>query len=236
MSHVIVCHGNSITRGAFSTYDPIYAYPEQLQKFLASQYPGEYTVFNEGTDGIRTPELTAEFAAAVNVHAGPGENIVVVMEGGNDLKNTPSTVAQALTNMTNYFTAASAAGWTVYACTATPRNEAITTSIAAYNAGLRANPSLYCDALIDVAAASELTNPLNTVYFDADGTHFKNAGFTVIALEVLNGLLPGAKARRAQDLVDYRSFLARLMTGAVSGTTLAITRPVPGGPLQFTLT
>jgi lysophospholipase L1-like esterase len=235
MSHVVVCHGNSITDGSFATVH-IYNYPEQLRALLDSMDQGEWTVHNEGTGGLRTPELTAEFAAVVDVHAGAGRNIVVVMEGGNDLKNTPSTVAQALQNMADYYAAASAAGWEVWTCTATPRTEAINSDITTFNAALRANPELYGDELIDVAAAANLTNPADTSYYDADGTHLKNAGFTAIALAVLDALIPGASARAAQDITDHKSFLARLMTGAVAGSTLTITRPVPAGALLFTLT
>jgi hypothetical protein len=237
MSHVIVCHGNSITRGAFSTYDPIYAYPQQLQKFLTSQYPGEYTVFNAGTDGIRLPAMLSEFSAVVNVRAGAGQNIVIMQELGNTLQ-TPKTAQQVIDDALAYCAAAQAAGWTVYICTATPRATwgADQTTLNTINAYVRANFLQFGSRLIDLALVSELTTPTNLTYYDADGTHLKNAGFTSMALAVLDGVAPGGKARQAQDTVDYKSFLARLMIGAVSGTALAITRPVPGGPLVFTLT
>jgi lysophospholipase L1-like esterase len=236
MSNVLVCHGNSITDGSFATVH-IYTYPEQLQALLDSHDPSNWTVFNEGTGGHRTPQLTSEFAAVVDVHAGAGENIVIVMEGGNDLKNTPSTVPQALQNMADYYAAASLAGWTVWVCTATPRTEAINSSITTFNAALRANPELYGDALIDMAAADNMSDPSNLTYYDADGTHLKNAGFTSLALQALDQAIPGAKAQAALDILDYQRFLARLMTGLISGTALVVTRPsAPGGPLRFTLT
>jgi hypothetical protein len=233
MSSVLVCHGNSLTRGAFSLLDEVYSYPAQLTRLLASFEPGEWVVHNEGTDGLRLPAMLTEFNTVVNVHAGAGANIVIMQELGNTLQ-TPKTAQQVIDDALAYCNAAQLAGWTVYMCTATPRatwgsHQATLDTINAY---VRANFQDFGSRLIDLAVVQELTDPTNLTYYDGDGTHLKNSGFTAMALAALDVVIPGAKAQHAEDLLDPQRFMSSLMNGLITATEVEITR-IPGGPLHF---
>jgi lysophospholipase L1-like esterase len=218
LSGVVVCHGNSITRGAFSSSDAVWAYPAQLQRLLDLYDPdGDWTVHNEGTDGIQTPALTSEFAAVVHPRAGAGANVVIFHEATNHIKNGGKTAAEALAAVRAYCEAATVLGWTVYVCTGTPRNDAIQPTYDAFNALLRIAAPSFSAALIDLAAHPTLTDPTDRRYFHGDGTHFIDAGFTQIAEASLEPFVPGRIAQRDREVARYRDFLS----GATSGTITA---------------
>lgn len=218
--NIAVCHGNSITRGAFSSDDAVWSYPAQLQRLLDLYDPGNWTVHNEGTDGIQTTALTTEFAAVVDVHAGAGTNVVIVHEATNHIKTGGATAAQALTAIQSYCEAASALGWTVYVCTGTPRDDVIQPTYDAFNVLLRANWATFADALIDLAARSTLTDPTDETYFHSDGTHFIDVGFTEIAEASFEPFMPGRLAQRDREIYRYTAFLADLTVGNIEATTL----------------
>lgn len=218
--NIVVCHGNSITRGAFSSDDAVWAYPAQLQRLLDLYDPGNWTVHNEGTDGIQTPALTTEFAAVVDALAGASTNVVVVHEGTNHLKTGGVTPAQAFAAMQSYCETASGLGWIVYVCTGTTRDEAIAASIETYNVLLRAGYAAFADELIDLAIVPELTDPTDETYFHSDGTHFVDAGFTAIAEASFEPFMPGRLAQRDREIARYSQFLGGIMAGAIEATTL----------------
>lgn len=221
--NIVVCHGNSITRGAFSSNDAVWSYPAQLQALLDRYDAGNWTVHNEGTDGIQTPAMTSEFAAVVHVLAGAGPNFVIIHEATNHLKSGGATPAAALAAIQTYCDAASALGWTVCVCTGTPRDDVIQPNIDAFNVLLRAAWPTFADALIDLAARPALTDPTDETYFHGDGTHFIDVGFTQIAEASLEPLLPGVMARRDREVGRYRDFIAGLMAGTIEATELTET-------------
>lgn len=184
MAGNVVALGNSITlgQGLSAGQD----YPSLLGTALGSSF----AVTNSGQSGFTTAQLTSNFGSLVQSHfnARAARNILLVNEIGNDLVSggggagvneaTAKANMQALIAMGRFY------GWTVLFGTTTPRDAAHFTAgqqTAANNINtfFRSNAS-ESDGIVDFAAATELSDPNSTTYYQ-DGVHPTAAGAAVLA-------------------------------------------------------
>lgn len=163
--------------------------------------------YNVGVGGRTAPVGTVKFAheiAAMFDGLRPGPNVLIAMWITNDERLTQTTLAQLKLDMAAYYATCAAAGVTLVmltapgygsglggapnGCYAAPTGTALSSegvTLVAMNAELRANPALYCDRLIDVAADSRF-DPVtracaNGTFFNSDQTHPTDAGQAAIA-------------------------------------------------------
>lgn len=179
-----MAHGNSITRGFGSSDVTTKSYPPLLQGLLDAAQPGQWVVTRKGFDGFTTPQLTANFAAEVHAlyAASVGRNVVLINEGGNQIKNG-ATVQEAIDSMLAYCSQARDLGWEVWISTATPRvnTTQVMANIAAFNDYLRAHVLDFGSKLVDFAADPSLDDAHDLTFYNPDGIHPTDAGYAAIA-------------------------------------------------------
>lgn len=111
--------------------------------------------------------------------------VLVLCGGYTDIVGEGQTGAEALADQESYATARRTAGFDkVIACTmtyGTATSAGNITKIGDYNTLVRANSGAPWDGIADFAAQSELSDPSNSTYFDADGLHYKQAGAQIAA-------------------------------------------------------
>lgn len=201
--------GNSLTAGLGSS-DPKFQYPIQVSSNLFTS--GQWWGTNAGV------VAWSDYQVWTNINQGPSAwydstkhtNAAVVWGLTND-KFYGTNNGLALYNFTNLCLSAQSNGFTVYVLTYLSRSDSGTpgtfnTDRADLNAFLRTNfntstvyPQVFrptngvtwANYLVDVAAITAIgTNAAenNTTFFDADKVHMKDAGYTIIATNVANGL------------------------------------------------
>jgi lysophospholipase L1-like esterase len=196
----IVAFGDSITWGAYSSYDPRFlfaaangGYPERLAAGLNVHHaPQRFTVFNEGVPGewasapgtltrLRTT-LTSRQAQAL-----------LLLEGINDLSNDHSVSATAA-GLGQLINAATAMGVPVIVATmfqtyvsTSPEGSLRTNGasrVAAYNQAVRQLAAGRVNVhLLDLEPMMN-----NRSYVGNDGVHLTDAGFEVMASAFMNAL------------------------------------------------
>lgn len=197
---IVVCDGNSLTRGYRSSNPPSTAYP-----FRLSQKSGllTATVYNKGVDGQTTAQMQSDASTDIDpLYNGSVASILVALEVGNHLYFTGDT-ALVYTTFKNYCLSRKAAGWKVIVCTPYAREHSVTNSgvsPAGDNDAVFQTKRLhlvnrirnewrdYADALVDMDANTNLAT-YNTTYWDADKVHLNDAGYQLMADLVYNILI-----------------------------------------------
>ena len=92
------------------------------------------------------------------------------------------SAADAFTGIANYCSARRAVGWTMVQGTI-PVAVSRDTFANALNVLLKANPSAYCDLLVDVAADAHFSGTAytDTTYYNADQLHLNTTGYQLVA-------------------------------------------------------
>jgi hypothetical protein len=184
-----VCDGDSLTYGlGGGGVDPTTPYPTQLASLTG------LSAINIGIGGKTLVAMDADYASHTAPNYSPTSANILVIEGGiNDCYQggTPSGTAAAIRS---YCAKARATGYKVYIMTLTPSlgygwsgsNESLRQAI---NTDRRTNWASYCDGLIDVAASSAMSDPMNSTYFQSDLLHWTTAGNAVVANLVKTAVL-----------------------------------------------
>ena len=105
---------------------------------------------------------------------------MLVWIGANDQAMPISTFTK---DLEFYWQECRAAGFKIIAFTVLPRGDktAYENTRVAINDWIRTNQANYCDGLADVAAAPELQDPTNLIYFNKDQVHLTDAGYGIVA-------------------------------------------------------
>lgn len=189
-SYQVIFDGNSMTDEDSSTY-PSTAF---------AAFGGVAWLYcNFGISGQITPTMTANAPTHIDplYDASLTQNIVIVWEGTNDLKQG-ATAAAAYANLVAYCQARQAAGWTVIILTILPRSGVGTPPTfnadrATINTNIRNNYATFAAAVADVAANTDIGedgDSDNPLYY-SDGTHMTTAGYNIVAgivAATVNGL------------------------------------------------
>lgn len=148
-------------------------------------------IFNVAVAGQTTTQMLANGSTQVDsLFASGKENIVIVLEGTNDLGMLQDATA-VYDNLIAYCNARRAAGFKVVIGTIPPSiffSGTQETRRQTVNTNLRANWATFADALADFAADSRLSNNLNSTYY-TDGTHWTQAGCQAAAEIVAMALI-----------------------------------------------
>lgn len=179
---VVVCDGDSLTRGFAATAG--YEYPTVLAAALGS----DWEIRNFGVDSQTLNAMSSDAVANNDTPfattLGTRKNVLVAWGGTNDLYYGDSA-ATAISDFETYCAARKAAGFKVVACTIIDRTESggswTAADAATFNASVRANYATYADALCDLAADPRLDDYTDSTYYQADGTHLKDAGYAAVA-------------------------------------------------------
>jgi lysophospholipase L1-like esterase len=192
-------------------------YPNQLMALSPWNSNGA-TMVNLATSGQTTEQMIDGGACAMDgsgvrpaattfIDSGLEEgrpNILVAIEGGNELFFKDKTINEAETyaSLVDYYTARRAAGWKVVAGTilyrewtgasVTPGGDTwpeYNAKVDNINALIRANWATFADALADINAAPELDDPTDLTYYVSDQVHPNGAGRAVIASIVSAAIL-----------------------------------------------
>lgn len=201
---VVVCDGDSITRGVGKGVTVNTTYPVDAAFFFPSP---QWSAPNLGQDGETFATMLANFSSVIapyiaTAHSLGFKAIVSCAGGTNDIGLTTTPNPQTLlTTATSYFAAAKAAGadytigWTLMARTAGLASLAVTQSaVLTYNALLRAavaSKSIAIDYLIDTGNDVQVGNPtnvLNATVF-VDGLHPTIYGTQVMGNLLASGVL-----------------------------------------------
>lgn len=175
------CHGNSLTAGQGATAGM--DYPAQLSAAIGANY----YVNNKGTNGFRTPQLTAELPTPKMLVPSQYPSLrrtLIVWELRNQIVEGPATPAQAVASLEAYCQVARSLGWedilvldAIADGTANGMSPAIQ---AETNARLHAVWPSFADQIVKVSEDPRLQNPLNTTYYHADRLHLVDAGYTAV--------------------------------------------------------
>jgi lysophospholipase L1-like esterase len=182
-----------LSRSRVRLIDPFLSYPADLSRDLSNRYrtqqPG---VVNQGSPDETTAaglrRLPGTLAAANNYQ------VMLLMEGANDIPGGPSSFASAVANLRTMIDLAKGAGLRVYLANLPPENASACTGtnvtpgctprgaaapyVAPFNAFLPALAAAEQIPYVDVYAAF---NGDNTTLIDNDGLHPTAAGYQVIA-------------------------------------------------------
>lgn len=186
----LVAEGDSLTAGTGAS--PVAASNWVAQ--LKLQYPG-VTMTNVATSGDKLVDTTIEDATnqlASAISAGRSPRTVTLLMGINDIAvndsvaNIKGYMNSWASGVKSFDASCKVAVATLFAANL---NETFTTRRLELNAFIRTN--LTWDYVVDLAADNRLTNYANTTYFDADGVHLNNAGYSVVA-ELFGSVLSAA--------------------------------------------
>jgi lysophospholipase L1-like esterase len=188
LPHVAVCAGDSLTYGAPT--GPSISYPTVLRA-TAAQIAEGWDTKQVATSGW----TIADVAGAMSTILAYGDNhrgkkAVVLSVGTNDVGTAGTAVATALAAYEALADTAIAAGFQVVGCTLINRDDvylaissaAFVIAQAAWKAGLEdmlARGKLA--AIADIGAVTELLDPTNGTYFQADKLHLQAAGYAKMA-------------------------------------------------------
>jgi lysophospholipase L1-like esterase len=195
LPHVAVCAGDSLTYGAPT--GPSISYPTVLRA-TAAQIAEGWDTKQVATSGW----TIADVAGAMSTILAYGDNhrgkkAVVLSVGTNDVGTAGTAVATALAAYEALADTAIAAGFQVVGCTLINRDDvylaissaAFVIAQAAWKAGLEdmlARGKLA--AIADIGAVTELLDPTNGTYFQADKLHLQAAGYAKMAPPVRTAL------------------------------------------------
>ena len=160
-----------------------------------------------------------------------GHKVLLVAEGTNDL-NTGVTPAALITDFNSEFTASKSAGYTdIILTTITPRASA-QAAIDTANASIK-GAATTANKVVDYTSNPHLTNPADSLYFDADGLHLTDAGQQARStsdMAVFNAAFPAAapttdpyrsdNATPVTILADYKPGAPNPFAGTGLGTFL----------------
>jgi lysophospholipase L1-like esterase len=167
--------GDSITYGS-QPPDSIDSYPPRLQRKLAGRYITQtLSVINDGSPGenasgrgrVRLPVALDTFTP----------DVLLLMEGTNDLNGGSSAVAPALDALTAMVRVARGRGIRVFLATVPPERHAAGLLVPSYNDGVAAVARQEGATLVDVYTPMTADFAL----IGPDGTHPTPQGFEVIA-------------------------------------------------------
>jgi lysophospholipase L1-like esterase len=201
----IVFDGDSLTAGYYSSV-PELNYPSQLMA-------GKLAVWNNvAVPGQRIDELEADAASRVDTlyDEEAGANVCVVLMGANDIIQGWTT-QRNYNELAKYCRSRRDAGWRVVLCTlpASDYTGNYLVRRAELNDYINTNSDVLCDAVADLAVS-----PLvgvdgaqdNATYFNADGLHFADAGFTEIAAIVEPAIIESVYDSGLRNLYKPRMF------------------------------
>jgi hypothetical protein len=154
--------------------------------------------FNFAIGSRRTQTLTAEFDTKILPSASPGDIIVFweITNNAHDLVDDTAGTA-LFANVVAYCDQVRNHGLICVCLTGIARDMPsfddpdITSRIIACNDLMRANPSSFCDLLVDVGALTQFdakTDTTNTTYYHSDRTHLTNTGYDLIASTVYTAM------------------------------------------------
>jgi len=209
----VVCDGNSLTAGSGASANM--DFPAQLAALL----PENSVVWNYGVAGQTTVDMETDAAAQIDILFTSVDNplrgqFLLGWEATND-SYFGATAAQVIAHLDTYYTNRKAAARKVVAFTQLPRQDAgvpgnfETDRVNTTNPWLRdpARIGVEFDYLCDVAAISQLSDPTNTTYYDADKVHLNDAGYTLVAnlaYSTISAALVQAAASGGTYRMDHR--------------------------------
>ena len=172
--------------------DPALAWPNDLNRNLAIRYRTQQPfVVDAGISGETTAQGAARIASTI---AAGRYEVLLLMEGANDIVGGTLAIAAAANNMQSMVRAGKSAGLRVYLATLPPQNPNACTGSAAFPGCISRNGGApfvvpYNNALKVIAAAESVTvvdvypafNGDVTTLIDFDGLHPTGPGYQVIA-------------------------------------------------------
>lgn len=135
--------GDSLTAGVVAepiagavALEPYRSYPFRLQLDLAQRYKTQFIdVINAGTPGEQASQAVARFQSVLGLHQ---PDVVLLMEGTNDIDPAVSGASAALSAIESMVAAATAAGADVFLATIPPqRGTAAANLVPSYNTQIR---------------------------------------------------------------------------------------------------
>ncbi len=181
----IVIAGDSLTEGRTATNQR--GWPWLLDNSLGATWQQ----LSMGRDGAYlgasgTTLVTEATDLAATYRAGKSKHVAIMAGGTNDLGAGAASAATVLGYAQSWASTMKGAGWYVVLCTVAKRDDAAwsgtkETQRLAYNTGLSGLSDV--DAVVDIAGLTELSNPSNATYFDADKLHWLEPAF--VAVEAL---------------------------------------------------
>ncbi len=177
----IIFWGNSLTYGSGAS-GPAGRYPNQVIAALS----GSYAWTNQGIGGQTTTQMLAtQDADSSNQYTSLRPKTgLVIWELRNDIANGGVSAATAYANYATLCQKARDRGFVVVAVTCLPSSGLSDATRATVNANIAANYASFAHALADVAADTTIgQNGQNTnlTYYNADGIHMTDAGYTIVA-------------------------------------------------------
>ena len=196
----VVCGGDSLTSGTGSAGSANQSqntgtsnYPNQLKALMGGESqvtvrtdaaPGR-SLAPQNTSSISYPASADRLYNTLYKKASTKKQVFVAWAGTNDLSGEGS----AYEYFVEWCKDAQTTGYKVAAVTILPRQDtgsAITNAIfetrrQAFNTKLRLNYRYFAEYLIDLDLITQLSNPANTTYFNADTVHLTDAGYAQVA-------------------------------------------------------
>lgn len=198
----IIFDGNSLTNQSQNGIAGGERYPktcyESIRMLSVSDANLTMAYFNFAIGSRRTQTLTAEFDTKVLPTASPGDIVVFweITNNAHDLVDDTEGTA-LFANVVAYCDQVRNHDLICVCLTGIARDMPsfddanITSRIIACNNLMRANPSSFCDLLVDVGALAQFdakADTTNTTYYHSDRTHLTNTGYDLIATTVFNAM------------------------------------------------
>lgn len=184
---LVVADGNSLTSGIGGTGGITWPL---LANGLLADASVKNVVVNKGVSGQNTPQMQADAATDIDPLLGvvASKKVLVAWELYNDINSGGATVTTAVDHLEAYCLARRVAGWEkIIVCNTLNEKLSVAWTAgtqAAVNAELASRYVGFADALVDLAAITELQDNTNTTYWSADQVHLVNAGYALVAAAI----------------------------------------------------
>lgn len=188
---IIVCDGNSLTRGGGTT-----PYPQQVSERFPFSENGTL-VYNKGVDGQTTPQMIADASTDIDpLYNASVKSVLIAWEVGNDIYFNGS-VLNAYNNFVTYCNDRRLVGWKVIAISLTPRDQStpfgdnsaqFEVKLQQANVLMLNNWIEFSDAIIDLRSDPRLAT-ITLDYWNPDLVHLNAAGYQVVADLVMKKIL-----------------------------------------------
>lgn len=191
----IIFDGNSLSNQSENGLVGGQRYPLQVYESIKPLHK-QIGYFNYSIGSRRTQTLTSEFDTKVLPSCQPGDIIVFweITNNAHDLVDDTEGTA-LFANVVAYCDQVRNHDLICVCLTGIARDMPsfddanITSRIIACNNLMRADPSSFCDLLVDVGALTQFdskADTTNTTYYNSDRTHLTNTGYDLIATTVFN--------------------------------------------------
>lgn len=216
----LVIEGDSLMSGLGTSNGPIAA------RYAA--ITGQ-TGISRATGGDTLANMVSTYATDVAPYYNASTANTVLIEGGTNDLGAGASLATMQANIQSFCGNARATGFVVCVTTIGRRNDPADgwdstkdAVRASYNTWLRANYASFANYIVDLDNISELSDPLNTTYYNADHLHWTDATNVIVANAIRSALRVAALPDATPDAFSFTDVSGATLSTVYTSNTITV--------------